>query len=388
MKIEPKALFIFGGIALAIILALVLMFPSAATFKLFAVNTGSTYCSQKQCDTNQATVINQKGVCTNAGYTCSVTSSGSPPNYCLTCTNGGNGGDSGACSLLHPASCTHVGRACTSGRYVCTDAFKIDNSGALYCDVSETLDCGSPGCSASTGTCNTPNPSGAQGYEICQNGNVLRCNNGGWSNLDTCSESETCTEHSLTNAECILTMNYYCYNSGTLNCIHSTNPACYSTLEECNSNIPVVCLSADLKKCTQRSGACLTGERTFKGSDIQDAMNTCSGQIPVITCNSNSDCDDGNTCTTDICSTNFLNKECTHTAVANCEEKKACEAKWYNTWVEQSTTSGGYICSWLGIGCTKVDTSYCAINPNYIALGVIILIISAVVGIIIWRRKK
>lgn len=256
------------------------------------------------------------------------------------------------------------------GNYLCTDS--VFNGYDWYCDVDDIQ-----ACECKNSKCVTE----------CNNGDTkcssdltksYYCTGGKWVLDETCISGYECKESYNTNDfMCLPKTVYYCYNPGTLNCITRSisGDNCYTSLSECNNHLPVICLTIDKKQCLQRSGDCLSGEDKFMGTDIQAAMDTCSAQIPIISCTKDSDCTDGNDCTNDKCEVSLLKSECSHTQVDNCDAKKKCESNILYEYVVTKDYQGGYLCKFLGIGCTEVDASYCRVKISVwlIVAGIVII---------------
>jgi cysteine-rich repeat protein len=223
-----------------------------------------------------------------------------------------------------PATCDD-GNACTIDGTCNPAVGTCPAKTAVTCNDNNP--CTSDSCSPSSGCVYTP----LTGTACTSDGN--ECTD------DVCSSSGTCAHNALTGTACSSDGNPctsdVCSSSGT--CAHNalTGTACTSDNDPCTTDIcssSGTCTHNIINSCTNNDGLCC-GSCTYLNdndcaqcsvnSDCNDGnactTDTCSGgscSHNAISgcCTSSAQCNDGNACTTDLCSSNT----CSHPSISNC----------------------------------------------------------------------
>ena len=302
------------------------------------------------------------GVCSNIPIVCN------DGNSCTTdsCSGGScvytplSCSDGNACTVdsCSGGVCSHTPITCNDGNLCTTDS--CSGGVCVYTPIAcnDLNACTTDSCNSGTGTCvYTP--------LSCSDGNsctVDSCSGGVCSNVPiVCNDGNSCTIDSCSGGACVYTpMVCNDGNSCTTDscsggvCVYTPitcNDGNACTTDSCNAGVCVYTPFA----CTNSDGCCPTGCNIGNDNDCTTCTadsqcndgnactnNICSGGIctyPAINCN------DGNACTTDSCSGGV----CSHTPI-NCNDGNACTT---------DSCSGG-VCSHTPINCN--DGNACTID--------------------------
>jgi len=191
-------------------------------------------------------------------------------------------------------SCTFYNRpVCVddnSGSYSCQSGVTVAEDGGVYfyyCALNVQADfvtCPSgETCDSSTGYCEGGELICNPYYEWCEGDEVWKCSSDGLSEslIGTCQSGYHCEQLDGDSADCMPDVVYYCVSSNNIDCYTSSidQSNCYDTQTECINNREVWCLTDDKLNCVQRSGDCLSGELSYRGTDSATVESVCRSNI-------------------------------------------------------------------------------------------------------------
>lgn len=247
------------------------------------------WSSAASCSTSTPICTNNKCVQCTTNSDCNFLNPYCSSNKCVSTPT--------VCSLSNPSACPQVGSACIDSFTLCTSAFIYN--GYYYCNIDDTV-CGL-GCTGNVGNAKCVIPSVCnENYMICNGQQAQKCTNGTWVNSGSaCISPQVCVEQTYNYAYCNQPQKW-CYTSTGNDCsytsTYSTSTLCYNTSEQCGVNIWYYCLNTAKTACTRRTGSCLSGEQTYKGSTESTVLGQCNAQTNK--CDNDGVCDSGETYST------------------------------------------------------------------------------------------
>ena len=236
-------------------------------------------------------------------------------NDCKSSGGGGGGGSSGGGGNICTDTCVSLGYICGT-QTICGSSVTCGNcSTGQICVGGACKECTVNSQCDDSNVCTTDTCSNG----ICSHSTISGC----CTSSSQCSDSNICTTDLCSSNVCSHSIINNCCTSSS-QCDDSN--ACTTDLCSSNvcSNTPFACISND--------GCCPAGCNIGNDNDCKTCtsnsqcddgnvctLNVCSGNVctyPTISgcCTSSSQCSDSNVCTTDLCSSNT----CSHSIISNC----------------------------------------------------------------------